>query len=76
MWSGPKGASVQERLDRAQDAKKSLLERFRKQPGPGDQEYEERRRVAEQILLILREAGHSCVLAEDADLRLPGRLLS
>jgi hypothetical protein len=41
-----------------------------------DQEYEERRRVAEQILLILREAGHSCVLAEDADLRLPGRLLS
>jgi hypothetical protein len=41
-----------------------------------DQEYEERRRVAEEILLILREAGHSCVLAEDADLRLPGRLLS
>jgi hypothetical protein len=41
-----------------------------------DQEYEERRRVAERILLILREAGHSCVLAEDADLRLPGRLLS
>jgi hypothetical protein len=41
-----------------------------------DQEYEERRRVAERILLILREAGHSCVLAEDADPRLLSRLLS
>ena len=29
MWSGPKGASVQERLDRAQEAKKALLERFK-----------------------------------------------
>src|SRR5260221_332763 len=42
MWNGPKGASVQERLDRAQEAKKALLERFRQQPGPGDKEYEER----------------------------------
>ena len=42
MWSGPKGASMQERLDRAAEAKKALLERFKKQPGPGDKEYEER----------------------------------
>src|SRR6267154_36528 len=42
MWNGPKGASVQERLDRAQEAKKALLERLRQQPGPGDKEYEER----------------------------------
>jgi hypothetical protein len=42
MWSGPKGATVQERLDRAAEAKKALLERFKKQPGPGDKEYEER----------------------------------
>ena len=42
MWSGPKGASMQERLDRASEAKKALLERFKKQPGPGDKEYEER----------------------------------
>src|SRR5919206_182208 len=42
MWSGPKGASVQERLDRQNEAKKALLDRFKKQPGPGDKEYEER----------------------------------
>ena len=42
MWSGPKGASVQERLDRQNEAKKALLERFKKQPGPGEKEYEER----------------------------------
>src|SRR5206468_9621298 len=42
MWSGPKGATVQERLDRAAEAKKALLDRFKKQPGPGDKEYEER----------------------------------
>ena len=37
MWSGPKGSSVQDRLDRAQEAKKALLERFKMQPGPGRQ---------------------------------------
>src|SRR3954463_3993463 len=41
-WSGPKGSSMQDRLDRAAEAKKALLERFKKQPGPGDKEYEER----------------------------------
>jgi len=41
-----------------------------------DQEYDERRRIAEQLLQILREAGHSCVLAEDADSRLLSRFLS
>ena len=30
MGSGPKGASVQERLDRQTEAKKALLERFKK----------------------------------------------
>ena len=42
MWSGPKGSSMQDRLDRSAEAKKTLLERFKKQPGPGDKEYEER----------------------------------
>src|SRR5690349_21301273 len=42
MWGGPKGASVQERLDRQNEDKKGLLDRFKKQPGPGDKEYEER----------------------------------
>jgi len=40
MWSGPKGASMQERLDRAAEAKKALLERFRSAPKPGDPAYE------------------------------------
>ena len=55
MWSGPKGASVQERLDRAQDAKKALLERFKKQPGPGDKEYEERQAQLKAVADARRE---------------------
>src|SRR6185503_14756855 len=55
MWSGPKGASVQERLDRAQDAKKSLLERFRQQPGPGDKEFEERQAALKAVAEARRE---------------------
>ncbi len=35
MWSGPKGSSMEDRLDRAQEAKKALLERFRSSPEPG-----------------------------------------
>ena len=42
MWSSPKGATVQERLDRAAEAKKALLERFRSAPKPGDAEFEEK----------------------------------
>ena len=42
MWSGPKGSSVEDRIARAQDAKKALLERFRSKPGPGHPEYEAR----------------------------------
>ena len=55
MWSGPKGASVQERLDRAQEAKKALLERFKKQPGPGDKEYEERQAQLKAIAEARRQ---------------------
>src|SRR5213075_2638416 len=41
MWSGPKGTSTEDRLARAQEAKKALLERFRSAPKPGDPAYEE-----------------------------------
>src|SRR5215510_1700772 len=41
MWSGPKGSSMEDRMQRAQDAKKALLERFRAAPKPGDPAYEE-----------------------------------
>src|ERR1700752_459384 len=41
MWSGPKGTSTEDRLARAQEAKKALLERFRSAPKPGDPVYEE-----------------------------------
>jgi len=49
MWSGPKGSSMQDRLDRSAEAKKALLERFKKQPGPGDKEYEERQAQLKEI---------------------------
>jgi hypothetical protein len=55
MWSGPKGASVQERLDRAQEAKKALLERFKQQPGPGDKEYDERQAQLKAVADARRE---------------------
>jgi len=55
MWSGPKGASVQERLDRAQEAKKALLERFKKQPGPGDKEFDERQAQLKAVAEARRE---------------------
>ena len=55
MWSGPKGASVQERLARAAEAKKALLERFKKQPGPGDKEYEERQAQLKAIAEARRQ---------------------
>src|SRR3954469_4271821 len=42
MWGSPKGSSVQDRLDRAAEAKKALLERFRSAPKPGDPQYEEK----------------------------------
>src|SRR5436190_7311799 len=41
MWSGPKGTSTEDRLARAQEAKKALLDRFRSAPKPGDPVYEE-----------------------------------
>ena len=55
MWSGPKGASVQERLDRQNEAKKALLDRFKKQPGPGDKEYEERQAHLKAVAESRRE---------------------
>ena len=78
MWSGPKGASVQERLDRAQEAKKALLERFKQQPGPGDKQYEERqahlRAVAEarrerEELRLKQKAEAEARRAEEAKLK-------
>jgi uncharacterized protein DUF6481 len=78
MWSGPKGASVQERLDRQNEAKKALLERFKKQPGPGDKEYEERQaylkavaggRRERETLRAKEKAEEAARRAEEARLR-------
>jgi hypothetical protein len=78
MWSGPKGASVQERLDRAQEAKKTLLERFKSKPGPGDKEYEERQaqlkaiaeaRQEREILREKQKAEDAARRAEEARLK-------
>ena len=55
MWSGPKGASVQDRLDRQNEAKKALLERFKKQPGPGDAEFEKRQAELKSIAEARRQ---------------------
>ena len=78
MWSGPKGASVQERLDRQNEAKKALLDRFKKQPGPGDKEYEQRqahlKAIAEgrrerELIRAKEKAEEAARLAEEARLR-------
>jgi hypothetical protein len=74
MWSGPKGASVQERLDRQVEAKKALLDRFKKQPGPGDKEYEERQAelvaIAEAAERKAREEAEFAALEKvEADAR-------
>src|SRR3954452_5473267 len=55
MWSGPKGSSMQDRLDRSAEAKKTLLERFKKQPGPGDKEYEERQAQLKEVAEARRQ---------------------
>src|SRR5689334_5069566 len=78
MWSGPKGASVQERLDRQNEAKRALLDRFKKQPGPGDKEYEERQshlkavadaRREREVLRAKQRAEEAARRIEEARLR-------
>src|SRR5215212_10249342 len=67
MWSGPKGATVQERLDRKNDAKKALLERFKKQPGPGDREYEERQAQLKAVAEARRQREEARVAQKAAE---------
>src|SRR5215210_8446575 len=55
MWSSPKGATVQERLDRAAEAKKALLQRFRSAPKAGDPEYEEKQAQLKAIAEARRQ---------------------
>src|SRR4051812_37654525 len=55
MWSGPKGSSMEDRLTRAQEAKKALLERFKTAPKPGDAEYEEQQAKLKAIAEARRE---------------------
>src|SRR6266496_4268855 len=55
MWSGPKGSSMEDRLTRAQEAKKALLDRFKTAPKPGDAEYEEQQAKLKAIAEARRE---------------------
>jgi hypothetical protein len=78
MWSSPKGTKVEERLERAAEAKKALLERFRSAPKPGDAEYEaqqaklkaiaEERRQREE-LRAKQKAAEDARRAEEARLK-------
>src|SRR5215210_8252696 len=55
MWRSPKGTKVDERLSRAAEAKKALLERFRSAPKPGDPEFEAQQERLRQIAEARRE---------------------
>lgn len=67
MWSGPKGASVQDRLDRQNEARKALLARFKQQPGPGDEEYEKRQAELKSIAEARRQREDERAVRKAAD---------